>query len=362
MPRSCAHSSGSGVRLLFALGFSAAIASAGYAASGRGGGPPPNYGLNWATITHAGNAPWVGQHGGSTGAISWGDVSYEYRIAKTEVSNAQWLDFVRAAAPFVPAIDRRSPAFVSAGIVAIGNQFVMAEPANWAARAGWRYAAWYANWTHNGQKSAGVATAADFATGAYDISTFNYSGEIGATDQVTRSPGAQFWIASIDEWVKGVYFDPNRYGADQPGYWLYPGSQDTPLITAPASSGGQTNLSAGPLGQAYTLEIGQYPHVTGPWGLLDVSGNAREWLEDKVESGRYSVRSEPTIPLHSTDVADRLNWKWVDDVYSLKGVRLASAVPAPGVSALACVVGFAAARRSRAARRSLARPCGHALG
>ena len=328
MGHSCPDNPGRGVWSAFAA-MACAFAQSAVAGPSQ---PPPDYGFQWATIAHPGNAPWVGyaaNEGPPSPTIAWGDVAYQYRIAKTEVSNGQWLDFVRAAAPFVPANDRRGRAFTGEGIVAVGNQFIPVESADWAVRAGWRYAAWYANWSHNGQKPAGVATAADFASGAYDISTFNSTGQIGITDQATRSEGAKYWVPSIDEWVKAVYWDPNRNGAGQPGYWLYPGSQDTPLITAPSSSGGQTDLSAGPMGQAYSLLIGQYANVTGPWGLLDASGNASEWLEDKGGLNRRIVDSHPLVPLFLTPVADRLNWKSFDDIYHLNGIRLASAVPTP---------------------------------
>ncbi|MBL0922225.1 MAG: hypothetical protein IBJ10_08875, partial [Phycisphaerales bacterium] len=55
-----------------------------------------DHGYDWATIGHARNADWVGLGGG--GILRVGGVDYRYRIARTEVTNRQWYEFVLAYA------------------------------------------------------------------------------------------------------------------------------------------------------------------------------------------------------------------------------------------------------------------------
>src|SRR5205085_5693497 len=78
----------------------------------------------------------------------------------------------------------------------------------------WRTCAMYCNWLHNGKRS----DLASLQTGAYDVSTFHTNPDGTFTDQVTHSPGARFWIPTLDEWLKAVHYDPNRFGAGLGGW------------------------------------------------------------------------------------------------------------------------------------------------
>ncbi len=73
------------------------------------------YGQTYATITHAGNrdankteAPFFFTSQGRT----FGAVNHQYRVATTEVTGGQWLEFVRAYAPYVSATDRQRAEFM----------------------------------------------------------------------------------------------------------------------------------------------------------------------------------------------------------------------------------------------------------
>ncbi len=264
-------------------------------ARGAGLATPPDYGFNFATVTHAGNAPTqtFPRPGFPTHTV--GGVDHVYRIATTEVTNGQWLDFVRAYAPFVASNAVGSPTFKGTGIIFTGfsggvPQYVMPSSlANRPVEIGWRYATRFTNWLHNGRKGVGEAVAADFENGAYDTSTFAVNPDGTINDQATRHAGAQYWIPSFDEWVKAAYWDPNRFGPDQGGYWTYPITSDTAPVTGDPASGGQTNMGVTfPPGQTRPLDVGSYPDMRSPWGRSIVRAEC-------VSGVRTGIRSDSGV-------------------------------------------------------------------
>lgn len=202
---------------------------------------PPDYGFTWSTITHPGNRPANQTEAPilfppfSTPALHVGAVNHEYRIATTEVSVADWFEFVQAYQPHY----RGSPAdntFTSFWIdynSSSGTYFIQDGAANRPAGMAWRLAARYVNWLHNDKRLDQAA----FETGVYDTSTFFTNPDGTFTDQRQHSPGARFWIPTLDEWTKAVYYDPDRYGEGQEGYWLYPNGTNTELISGDPENG-----------------------------------------------------------------------------------------------------------------------------
>ena len=182
----------------------------------------PEYGHDFVRIGDAGNRSTIpGVE--SPGPRPIGAVGYEYRLARTEVTSAQQFEFLQAYDPFMNSSDRRGWGDVSYVLgewsLAVGddNKAAVMSPRLWMR---------YCNWLHNDK----ALTADAFESGAYDASTFGEDNAGNLTDQMTRSEGAQFWIPSLDEWIKGGYWDPNRYGEDEGGYWLYPNASDEPSI------------------------------------------------------------------------------------------------------------------------------------
>ncbi len=238
---------------------------------------PPSYGFDWATITHAGNraatqeeAPYLfpPYH---TPELHVGSVGYEYRIARTELTVEQHFEFVQAYAPFWKGNPGASE-FIGVWISWTGSGYEI-DPGyeKKATSMGWRTAARYCNWLHNGK--AGDQWA--FEDGAYDTSTFGTNPDGTITDQPTRHPDARFWIPTQDEWVKAAHYDPNRYGEGLEGYWLYPDAGQEPLISGYPWEGGETDAGI-EIKPGYTyLDVGSYPDVRSPWGLLDLSGGGR---------------------------------------------------------------------------------------
>jgi formylglycine-generating enzyme required for sulfatase activity len=299
------------------------------------------YGIEFSTIGDVGNPvvpPEVGPFFYSPGAgpLLVGAVDYEYRIARTEVTVAQWADFITAYRPHYTGGNPNFTPFTGLWITWSSSQqrYVYdPETAQYPTDCSWRVAAAYCNWLHNDR----VTEAWAFASGAYDTSTFGElpSGEI--TDQREHSPGARFWIPTLDEWTKGMHWDPNRNGPGEGGYWVYPTSSDeAPIPGAPGL--GQTN---GGLPNSSYFPVGSYATVQSPWGLFDGSGGEPEWTEYLANNRTRVVRgSEPGL---SPDIWDRVDWLRTRVPFGPgEGLRIAAAVPAPGpfiplIAAMVCI-------------------------
>lgn len=307
------------------------------AAAGRRGEPdPPDYGLEWCNIGDPGNRPTNPDEVPRDPSLRLGSVGYRYRMTQTELTLATWYEFVLAYAPFYEG-PHNNGQFTGGGIVWTGSGYAMIGNPETPTRMGWEYAARLCNWYTNGK----VNEAWAFESGAYDTSTFYVDDEGVYHHQAERSPGALFWIPSIDEWTKASHWSPK-----EDRYWYRQGSQDDPLISGPPQDGGQTN--AGP--NFGPPEAGSYPFVQSPWGLLDTSGGVKEMLETmgvnpKWRLSRGSGRGDSFYSTY--DQLDFATTVFVDG--SLGGLRLASIIPSPGG---ACVVLGAAGLIALERRRS----------
>lgn len=105
----------------------------------------------------------------------------------------------------------------------------------------WEMAARYSNWLHNGKVNAAWA----FENGAYDTSTFVVNPDGSTQHQLQHNPDARFWIPTYDELMKATYYDPNRYGPGQEGYWTYPNKRTVQNIPGPPGVG-TTNATLWP--------------------------------------------------------------------------------------------------------------------
>jgi len=313
-------------------------------------------GYTWSTITHAGNrAPNASEHW-LTPFFDAGAVSYEYRIATTEVTSGQWLEFVRAYAPYVGA-EYFNPAF-NGGAIFVGfngqgtpQYSLPAAASNIPTSVGWRYAARFCNWMHNGK----ALTQAAFENGAYDTSTFTRNPDGTFNDQLAHNSDARYWIPTMDEWIKAAHYDPNRYGEGQDGYWRYPNSSNEPLTPgAPGEPGAQTSAGWNPPSGVPSPDAGAYPDANAPWGLLDTSGGVSEWFESpnlmlgEHVTARYYKRSEAGLPdADFYDMMDVLSDAQPVGFGGIAGLRLASPVPAPSTLALTTLLLAASTPRRR---------------
>ncbi len=295
---------------------------------------PDADGCTWVTITHPGNRATIASETPMRPDANLGAVAYEYRIATTEVTVGQWFEFVQAYAPYydlgpggiaVPAFTGFSINYAFDGLYISPS----ASP-NRPADMSWEYAARYVNWLHNGRVNEQWA----FESGVYDTSTFTFNPDGTPNHVTTRAPGARYWIPTVDEWVKAAFYDPNRYGEGQEGYWLFPVGSDEPAIGGlPPDQGGQSN--AGWMWE-HVLDVGSFPDVRSPFGLLDLTGGVSEFLEWPAPGflGQMPARGAPYSYEDSGSPfsPDRIEFNfsaYVDGGDSMVGLRLASAIPCP---------------------------------
>jgi sulfatase modifying factor 1 len=296
---------------------------------------PPDYDFQWRTVGAPGNAPANPADFPFEVPPNLGSVNYEFRMATTEVTNGQYFEFVQAYTTVHPNVEY-SPVFTGDYIVRHGNPgaytwTMSPDVTSLPVCVGWNYAAIYANWLCNGK----AVSAAAFASGAYDTSTFYPNSD---QPQLTHSPGAQFWLASIDEWSKAMYYDPNKNGPGQAGYWRYETRTDTvPVGGVPGSPGAQTGAGTyveDPNNISRLYPVGSYPNAASPWGILDGSGGMKEWTEgDGSFEFRWLLGSQNTNP--DPTIADRIGSSLALQFYNPGGgIRLVSVVPTPGTGVL----------------------------
>jgi formylglycine-generating enzyme required for sulfatase activity len=246
--------------------------------------------FDWATVGNAGNAGEVQSQG------TFGAVSYEYRIATTEVTNAQYAEFLNAVdatgtnpnAVYNTSMggDARGGISFDAGAAA-GSKYTtktnMADkPVNYVS---FLDAMRFVNWLDNGQGSG------DTESGVYAVNN-------GLTE--TRSVNASYFIPSEDEWYKAAYHQPAAQGGDSDDYWLYPTASNTAPTVATATSTGDianpgTNVANYFDGADWNSQDGNVTTVGSAgsgsesesfYGTSDQGGNVGEWNEAVIGSSR----------------------------------------------------------------------------
>ena len=303
--------------------------------------------FDWATIGNAGNAA------DSTG---YGAVSYEYRIATTEVTNAQYAEFLNAvAATDTFGLYNTRMAGNFGGISRSGSS----GSYTYAAQAGREnnpvtYVSWYdsirfINWLHNGQGSG------DTETGAYTLLGGTATPSNAAT--ITRDTGASYFVPSEDEWYKAAYHDATAGTAGT--YFTYAtGSNSIPVSDQPGDDPSAVNyfnndgiangFNDGYVGTGSTsfpsstnplTDVGAYTDADSPYGTFDQNGNVWEWNEALAGSSR-GLRGGSWFNLaailRSSDRANS-NPSFESEDF---GFRVASPVPEPA-SALLLTIGSA---------------------
>ncbi len=314
---------------------------------------PSSDGYDWVTIGAPGNAPWTGFSDPISPTYGRGGVNYEFRIGRTEVTTVQWVEFYNAALarpdplPFAGMRWWGTPihwgAEVDPNYNGAGVRFRVRTdiadagmlPVNGIS---WRTAAVLCNWLENDKSVAPSA----FMSGAYDVSTFTPEISFPTfNDQRQHTPGARYWIPTLDEYLKAAFYDPHHGGQGVGGWWTQPNGSDTPLVYGPPPSfggdgSGQANAGFTLPGSAHLLiPLGAYPTVQSPWGLLDLAGGTREWLEEfwVSEDNQYFRVVDGSRRGGSGGYIDTLysygqDSPWVRS--TLSGVRLASVIPTPG--------------------------------
>jgi len=249
--------------------------------------------IDWVTVGNAGNAGDVQSEG------TFGAVSYEYRISKHEVTNAQYAEFLNAvdAAGTNPnAVYNTSMGTNARGGIAFnsgaanGSKYstrtnMANKPVN---QVSWYDAARFSNWLTNGQGNG------DTESGVY---TLTGPTSISAITRDFANPN-QVFIPTEDEWYKAAYHQPASQGGDSDDYWLYPTASNSGPTVATANSTGDisnpgTNVANYQSGADWNSQNGNVTTVgsAGPdsesfYGTSDQGGNVWEWNETPIGSSR----------------------------------------------------------------------------
>lgn len=314
---------------------------------------PPSYDFDFVTIGAPNNPAYDGSLG--PGNEGRGSVPYEYRMARTEVTSAQWLEFVNLMAPQSgnPLLFGRP---FSSGLRPAGlgsyqlNPFIANAASVPVLGIEWREAALFCNWLNNGKPQLW----SEIQAGAYDASTFTSNPDGTFNDQATRSPGARYWIPSLDEWMKAAHYDPDRYGENEGGWWRYSHMSDQqPLSGSPGEGQTSAGYRTDELDEL-RIPLGAYTDVRSPWGLTDLSGGAHEWVEEVIMSnsrgveGTYAGEQLPPqgFGIPTNDAVFVTSFQFIA-FGGFAGLRVASAVPAPGGIVIAVPMLVASCRRRR---------------
>jgi formylglycine-generating enzyme required for sulfatase activity len=289
-----------------------------------------------------------------------GSVDYLYRIGKTEITNAQYVEFLNAVALGDPhGLYTEAPLWDEYhGFVRLGEPgsytYAVKPDAIGEGISGtnytygdkpvvtidWYDAARFCNWLHNGQPT-GPQDAATTEDGAY---TFSDTRVVSA-----RRPQAKWFIPNDAEWYKAAYYD----GA-QGAYYRYPThSNEVPNNNLPSADTGNSanyNAGTGPStgSQLYGLtSVGSYTLSRSYYGTFDQGGNVMEWIEQVVpgSSDRRFLRGGSfTEPAYKMSVFPENDF--AHNEFFSYGFRVAAAVPEPSSAMLLCgALGVAAVRR-----------------
>lgn len=289
-------------------------------------GPDAN-GITWCEVGDPGNVPARAEDYAllqdSTGRTAIASVDYTYRISRTELTVGQQFEFAQAYTRVFPsALGDYGLGGYSLG-VDNGQWGLVPQLAPYASNMSFIYAMRLCNWLQNGR----VETPEAFETGAYNVAQFGVN--------ALREPNAQYWIPSLDEWVKAMHYDPNRFGDRQGGYWLYPTMSDSvPVGGAPGTPGAQTAAGVWDREPGTSFPVGSFPESASPWGVLDGYGANTEWLDDQ---GNDIFRLTKGAADTSTELAQlygRLDWVGGNPNFNPYGFRIAS-VPSPSGGAVA---------------------------
>ena len=215
----------------------------------------------------------------------YGAVSTNYRIATTEVTNAQYVSFLNSVAASDPnALYDTNMGFTSRGGInragSSGSYTYSVKPDVAGGGPGgmnytygdkpvvfvsWYDAARFANWVNNG-----ATASASTETGAYTMSS-------GVT--VSRNANATWFLPTENQWYKAAYYDGTA-GV----YYDYPTRSNTAPNNniPPNDSGNSANYFAGAFTQQESYPFtsaGAYALSKSPYGTADQGGNVWEWTE-----------------------------------------------------------------------------------
>ena len=229
--------------------------------------PPSSVTFDWVTVGDPGNAcdpQGVGR--------CFGAVGYTYRIARHEVTSAQYAAFLNAKAASDP-LGLYNTAMATLGGIARSGSAGSYTYGLVPGRESWPVgnvsffdALRFANWLHNGQGNG------DTETGAY---TLLGGAPTPSNPMVQRNAGATVFLATDEEWYKAAYYDTSLAI-----FYDYPAGIDAVIVCSAPTPAPNTANCGGAAG-GFT-PVGSYPNSSSPSGTLDQGGNVSEWTDGDV--------------------------------------------------------------------------------
>lgn len=297
-----------------------------------------------------------------------GSVSYNFRMGKYEVTNAQYAEFLNGVDPTgANSLELYIPEMTSAAVGGIVRDPSAANGSKYNVKPGRHnnpviYVSWFdsirfANWLHNGQGSG------DTENGAYTIrpGTPGYY-------TITRNPGARWWLPDEHEWYKAAYHKNDGVTGN---YWDYPtstnaipNSDQPPGMDAPDPSntanifmddgianGYDDGYAIIDSTQNFLTDVGAYTFSTSPYGTFDQVGNVVEWIEklDPVSLYYRDSRGSSWWLFGGAAAAHASfsGFAFPTNKNSFVGFRVATSIPEPSAMCLAMMAMSGIVRRRR---------------
>jgi len=279
--------------------------------------------IDWVTVGDPGNACDVQSQG------CFGSVAQAYRISKTEVTNAQYAEFLNAKAVSDP-LGLYNPN-MGFGLVRDITRSGTAGSFSYSVIAGRenqpvRYVSFYdslrfSNWLNNGQGSG------DTETGAYTLLGGTATPSNGSS--VTRNAGANIFLTSENEWYKAAYYD-----ALSASYFDFPAGTDATIGCAAPGAAANTANCGNVVGDL--TDVGSYAGSASPNGTFDQGGNVWEWNEALINGSNRGLRGGS---FDDRAGPNSLAASFRDDFVpafesGFVGIRVASPIPEPGTGVL----------------------------
>jgi formylglycine-generating enzyme required for sulfatase activity len=219
-----------------------------------------------------------------------GDVDYQFEMGTTEVTNAQWVDFLNVVDPTASnSLALFGGAQQNNGNGGILKDLGAADGSKFSTKPGFANypvvfvtiydAMRFTNWLHNGQGSG------DTESGAYTLDG-NKIPENDVDPYIQREPGAIWALPSFEEWYKAGFFDPRDVvdgGISDGGGFYNHATQSNDVPVDEATPGGENSANWNSTGAASAppdlTDAGGYTLSSSYYGTYDQSGNVMEWTD-----------------------------------------------------------------------------------
>ena len=233
----------------------------------------------------------VGDPNNPADSNNHGSLSYEYHIGKYEVTNREYTAFLNAVAASDP---HKLYSTGSGGMESLGEiirsgsdgsyRYATSDPDKPVREVTFFSAARFANWLTNGQPT-GPQNASTTESGMYELGGVTHPTDGTLSRERDFAEGESgVAVASVDEWVKAAYYDPDGGTNGSGGYQEFP-TGDNAIAFSPPGAGMNANFAnAVPNGE--TTRVGAYENSPSPYGTFDQGGNVWEWTDTSAEGSK----------------------------------------------------------------------------